>query len=773
MSDEEDDERKSPDSQSSMARRLSAESWARLARVRVRVAAMRVAGRTLIRRFLPNESQHLFALTLAVGVVCGLVAVAFHLAIRAAEHLLIERALHAEGSIWMVWTVLTPTLGGLLAGAALTWIVPGARGSGIPQVKQAFAVEGGRVRFRDAFGKFIVGALQIGSGASLGREGPTVQICAGAASLLARATSLPPRQMRRLTPVGVAAGIAAAFNAPIAAVTFTIEEIVGKLDQAVLSGVVIAAALAAVIERGILGVHPVIEVDQTYGLDHPSSLALYAVLGVAAAFISVAFTDSLLKLRLWFRGVRVVPSWMHPGIGGLVTGVLAVAMLRFLGTTGVTGGGYETLGHALAGQLGFRVLVALCVVKLVATVFSYSSGGAGGIFAPSLFVGAMLGGAVGHLDVFLLGHESRQLGAFALVGMGAVFAGVIRAPITSVLIIFEMTGGYGLVLPLMLANMTSYVIARRLRPTPIYEALLEQDGVVLPHAAPPAHPLEQLQVADAMVRDVVTLRVDQSIADGVTLVAAQTFARMPVVDLAGAVLGVVPVGHLRSAVDGTSPVTTLMQPCHVIRSDAPLLRAVVRMNDLGVRQLLVVDAETESRLVGILAMSDLVRAHARAAPMGPHVAGSQRTGPLPELVARSLMVPPIQVSGSAKVQDLASQLRDGGAKAFVVREGADEFGVLLPEHLLEFARDEDLEKMLIAADLARPAPTVTEGADVAALVEAMREDGTEATVVVDARTGEPLGVVTKSALARAFLDWYASRPSLLSERPAPATVEPG
>ncbi|MBK6847449.1 MAG: CBS domain-containing protein [Proteobacteria bacterium] len=199
--------------------------------------------------------------------------------------------------------------------------------------------------------------------------------------------------------------------------------------------------------------------------------------------------------------------------------------------------------------------------------------------------------------------------------------------------------------------------------------------------------------------------------------------------------GVVPVAHLRSVVDGTGPVTTLLQPGPVIRSDAPLLRAVVRMNDLGVRQLLVVDAETESRLVGILAMSDLVRAHARAAPTGPRPAGLQRPGPLPELVARSLMVPPIEVSGSAKVQDLASQLRDGGAKAFVVREGADEFGVLLPEHLLEFARDEDLEKMLIAADLARPAPTVTEGADVAALVEAMREDGTEATVVVDAQTG--------------------------------------
>lgn len=459
--------------------------------LRVLVAARMLAIKGLLRRSLEDEARHLFLLTLVVGLVCGLVAVSFHLAIQAAEGLLIQRALHAPGDSWMFWTILSPTIGGLCAGAALTWLTPGARGSGIPQVKRAFAIEGGRVRFRDAVGKFIIASLQIGSGASLGREGPTVQICAGATSLLARATSLAPRNMRRLTPVGVAAGIAAAFNAPIAAVTFTIEEIVGTLDQAVLSGVVVAAALAAVIERGILGVHPVIEVAQNYGLDHASSLPLYLMLGLSAAVVSVAFTDSLLWLRAWFRGLRKLPSWMHPGVGGLVTGVLAVLVLHFLGTEGVNGGGYQTLGLALAGKLGLRALVVLCAVKLAATVFSYSSGGAGGIFAPSLFVGAMLGGALGHLDVAILRHEPSQLGAFALVGMGAVFAGVIRAPITSVLIIFEMTGGYGLVLPLMLANMTSYMIARRWRPVPIYEALLAQDGVVLPHAG--AKPSDRLR----------------------------------------------------------------------------------------------------------------------------------------------------------------------------------------------------------------------------------------------------------------------------------------
>lgn len=512
----------------------------------------------------------------------------------------------------MVWTIVTPTLGGLFAGAALTWIVPGARGSGIPQVKQAFATEGGRVRFRDAIGKFVIGSLQIGTGASLGREGPTVQICAGAASLLARATSLPPRNMRRLTPVGVAAGIAAAFNAPIAAVTFTIEEIVGTLDHAILSGVVVAAAIAAVIERGILGVHPVIHVDQTYGLDHASSLPLYALLGLAAAFVSVAFTDGLLGLRRWFRSLRRVPAWAQPAVGGLVTGTLAVALLHFLGTSGVTGGGYATLGQALAGQLGLRLLVALCAVKLIATVFSYSSGGAGGIFAPALFVGAMLGGIVGHADVFLFGHEERQLGAFAVVGMGAVFAGVIRAPITSVLIIFEMTGGYGLVLPLMLANMSSYMVARRLRPTPIYEALLAQDGVTLPQHSPNAHAAEMLLVADAMTSNVVCVQQEQSVAHAQLLTAATAFSLIPVVGSGAAVLGTVSVAELHRAPADTS-LSNLMKPAHQIHSDEPLVRAVVRMNDWGTRQLVVVDRSAADKLVGILSMSDVVRAYAVAA----------------------------------------------------------------------------------------------------------------------------------------------------------------
>ena len=214
--------------------------------------------------------------------------------------------------------------------------------------------------------------------------------------------------------------IAAAFNAPIAAVTLTIEEVVGDLDQAVLAWIVVAAAIAAGIERAVLGEHPVFTISKHYGLEHFSSLLFYAVLGVAAAVISLVFTDSLLILRKRFQRMKLLPAWARPGVGGLVTGGLAVAAIYWLGTNGVTGGGYGTLSLALSGSLAFRALLVLCVFKLIATVFSYGSGGAGGIFAPALFIGGTLGGVFGYFDHSLFHHSGNELGSFALVGMGAV-----------------------------------------------------------------------------------------------------------------------------------------------------------------------------------------------------------------------------------------------------------------------------------------------------------------------------------------------------------------
>ena len=590
--------------------------WWQTAWRRLRIA-LRLRGLYLLRaeiRFAPTEAQRLFFLTIMIGIVCGLAAVAFHVSITLVSHALIDQAMSAPGRTWIGWTLATPTLGALACGILLQYVVPNARGSGIPQIKVAFAVRGGRLRLRDSVGKFFLGALQLGSGSSLGREGPTVQICAGVASFLGRLTGVSPKALRRLIPVGAAAGIAAAFNAPIAAVTFTIEEVVGNLDQAVLSGVIVAAALSAVIERSVLGEHPIFSLPQQYGLLHASSLVIYALLGVAAAIVSIIFTDSLLGLRLAFRKSRL-PSWARPAVGGLVTGALAVVAWWKLGVHGVTGGGYDTLGAALTGNIGVEVMFVLCAMKILATVFSYGSGGAGGIFAPALFIGGMLGGVIGQLDGALLNHAGEPIGAFALVGMGAVFAGIIRAPMTSVLIIIEMTSGYSLILPLMIANMTAYALARHWRPTPIYEALLEQDGIRLSgsHVSEEVRSLRVAQFAKegAQVR---TFRINARAHEIVAQREPSTQLVYPVLDEAGKIAGIITpdeIAILTSEPDLLLLVNAadLMRPAVSVDLEDDLGFALQTMISSGLSQLPITDAS--GQCVGFVTEADIAQAYQR------------------------------------------------------------------------------------------------------------------------------------------------------------------
>jgi CIC family chloride channel protein len=581
-------------------------------------------------RFSLTERQRLFGLTILIGGVCGLVAVAFHEGIRGVEKLTIERAFASRGHTWIAWVIAVPTLGALASGVML-YFVPGARGSGVPQVKVAYASKAMKLRLRDSVGKFVIGMIQIGTGSSLGREGPTVQICSGVAKGIGKLGGVSAQNLKLLLPVGSAAGIAAAFNAPIAAVTFTIEEIVGKLDQTLLSGVIVAAALAAVVERSILGENPVFTIPKGYGLDHASSIVLYAAMGVAAAFVSVAFTESMLKVRRWFNTSTRLPLWLRPSVGGLVTGLAAAGVMLFLHVGGITGGGYGSLTNALSGTYVVEVLLVLGVCKLISTVFSYSSGGAGGIFAPSLFIGAMLGGAFGVLDVVLFDHPHSEVGAFALVGMGAVFAGTIRAPITSVLIIIEMTGGYGLTLPLMISNMVAYGLARQMRPTPIYEAFLEQDGIQL-HAKKP-----NVDAIDGLTIN----RVKLALGPHVTFAPHDGAARLlevvtisgrqdvfPVLDANKGLVGIITLEDLTALAAEADlgelvRAADIMRPPVALRPHELVSRALDQMTSMGVRELPVVD-DTQ-RLLGLV--DEAAIAHEfmrvrRAARVDPAVSGT-------------------------------------------------------------------------------------------------------------------------------------------------------
>lgn len=591
--------------------------WREAARVVARYVWQTTSDRflQLLLRVLPGEQQRLLLLTIVIGGTCGLAAVLFHLAIGVVENQLINRALNVPGNAWIAWTLLCTTLGALACGALLAFVAPGARGSGIPQVKIAYGIKSGRVRLRDAFSKFGIAVLQIGSGGSLGREGPTVHICAGIATGLGRMFALSPKNQRRLLPVGTAAGIAAAFNAPIAAVTFTVEEIIGDIDHTMLSGVVVAAALAAVIEHSVLGTHPVFAVPTEYGLTHASSLLVYTLLGVTAAFVGNAFSGALVGSRGWF-GRLSVPVWTKPAIGGLITGLLAVVAFLAIGARGITGGGYATLSAALTGNLGWKVLLGVGVLKFLATAASYGSGGAGGIFAPALFLGGMLGGCLGIFDQEILGNYDNQIGGFALVGMGAVMAAVVRTPITSVLIIFEMTHSYGLVLPLMIANSVAYVLARQMRPMGIYDALLAQDGIHLPHRHRSSDTLAAYRVSEAMTTELVVLPSDVSVSEAMARTDGHTHTVYPVMQFEGKLLGLVSQSRLRRRLaegHGHTLVADCARLDECLTDHQSLMDAVARMHSVGARQMLVVDQDAPDRLVGMLAMSDVVRAHARAA----------------------------------------------------------------------------------------------------------------------------------------------------------------
>jgi CIC family chloride channel protein len=367
----------------------------------------------------------------------------------------------------------------------------------------------------------------------------------------------------------------------------------------------------------VLGENPIFSIPQGYSLDHAESLVLYAALGVASALMAVSFTESLLWLRKRFNAAKRLPLWLRPGIGGLATALIAITMVSVVHVRGVTGGGYEGLAGALDGNYTYEVMLALGAAKLVATVMSYSSGGSGGIFAPALFMGAMLGGAFGTLDVAVFGHSHAEVGSFALVGMGAVFAGVVRAPITSVLIIIEMTAGYGLTLPLMISNMMAYGVARQLRPTPIYEALLEQDGIFL-HAKKPT-----TDAIDGLVLDRIQLDAGPHVeftpkARGSELLeVAENSGRQevfPVVDDTRRVVGLITLEDLTALADESDLealvcATDLMRPPMALQPTDLASRALELMLSMGVRELPLVDSE--GKLLGLITEAAIAHEYMR------------------------------------------------------------------------------------------------------------------------------------------------------------------
>src|SRR3984893_2828566 len=364
-----------------------------------------------------REEQIFLVLTLVIGALVGLAVVAF---IVVTERF--GARLYPPGSA--AWRrFLIPALGSLAMGYLLYRYFPEARGSGVPQTKAALYTREGRISLSTAIGKFFCTAVTLACGIPLGREGPSVQVGGGIASVLGRKLGLRPEKVKSLIPVAAAAAIAAAFNTPLAAVLFTLEEVVGDLHAPVLGSVVLASATSWGVLRLLLGNDPLFKVTQ-YQLVNPWEFTIYAVLGVAGGLLSVAFTKLLLGMRERFLKFPRKTLPFQPVVGGIVVGIMGWFVPQVLGV------GYEHVGAALNGGMALRLMVLLLVLKLFAVTTSYASGNAGGIFGPSLFLGAMLGGSIGTVAHNLLPDYVASPGAYALVGMGTAFAGIIRAPMT-------------------------------------------------------------------------------------------------------------------------------------------------------------------------------------------------------------------------------------------------------------------------------------------------------------------------------------------------------
>jgi CIC family chloride channel protein len=551
-----------------------------------------------------SENHLILILSLLVGALVGLVVVAFILL----TGRLSARMYPAGGAGWR--RILVPTLGSLSTGYLLWRFFPSARGSGIPQTKAALFIQDGRITFRTAVGKFLCCSASLATGMALGREGPSVQIGAGLASVIARNTGLSSKHVKALVPVGCSAALAAAFNTPIAAVLFSLEEIMGDLNATVLGTAVLSSATSWMVLHLVLGDDPLFHVTG-YRLINPWELTIYGVLGIVGGLGSTIFVKLLLRLRQWFGQLPRQTVWLQPVAGGLTVGVMGYFAPDVMGV------GYNFVEQVLNGDVVLKTVLLLGVLKIIATCMCYSSGNAGGIFGPSLFIGAMMGGAVGSVAHTLFPSITAGPGAYALVGMGTAFAGIVRTPLTSVIMIFEVTRDYTIIVPLMVSNLIAYFISSRLQHVSIYEALAEQDGIHLPTAEARAQ-AGRSQVAHAMREASIILSPDTLVDDAREQVKNSLLNAWPIVDREG-LYGMLRASELENAAANGYAAKNIRElfrqqfqdaPLHLdsahVHPDHTLSLALERMGSNGLRTLPVVSRANVRQLLGIVLLDDIL-----------------------------------------------------------------------------------------------------------------------------------------------------------------------
>lgn len=546
-----------------------------------------------------RENQFFLFLAILIGIFSGLAVVCFRIAIDW-THLLV---FGSSETISIGRVVVVPAVGGLVVAVLVLYAFPRARGSGVNQTKAAVYVSDGYIPFETVTGKFVTCAIGIGTGQSLGPEDPSLQMGAGIASAIGRRLNLSREKIRLIAPVGAAAGLAAAFNAPISSVLFVIEEVIGTWSAGALGAIVLAAVSSVVTMRTFLGSQSLFRIPP-FRVAGVRDLLGYVVLGIVGGGASLLFLKWLAyarpKIQRWPRWTQ----YFQPAIAGFFIGLIGI------GAPQIMGAGYSVIDQALHGEFVWKFLLILAGLKILATGLSFLSGTPGGLFAPTLFIGAMLGGSVGSIEHHFFPHLTGTVGTFALVGMGTFFAGFLRTPITSVFMVIEVSGSYTAVLPVMISSLVAYVISRKYQRVPLFDLLGRQDGLFLP-SIEEKREQSALTVESAMQAEAAVLvSPHQPIAE----VARQARAKpgLPLLlHLHEGEWRLLDRDELAGIAEDSSANSTSLEaiakgPLPILFRDQSLDDALHALSDWPV--LPVVNRADLSRLEGVISVADILRA---------------------------------------------------------------------------------------------------------------------------------------------------------------------
>jgi CIC family chloride channel protein len=569
----------------------------------------------VIRRILVNEikrlrkTEHTFMVVVAViiGIAGGFGAIFFRFAIRFFQGLFFGSWHYTlDYALKLPWYVKlgAPTLGGLIVGPIVYYFAREAKGHGVPEVMESIVKHAGAIHPRVMIAKVTASAVSIGSGGSVGREGPIVQIGSAIGSAIGQVLRVTGPRLRTLVACGTAAGIAGTFNAPIAGALFAMEVILSDFGISQFSPIVISSVSATVISRHFLGDFPAFVIPK-YQLVSVFEMIPYAVLGILAAFLALAFINLLYKTEDLFEMLRI-PNFLKPAMGGLCIGAIGIYFPHIFGV------GYETIDLALQSSLAWYFLLLFIGLKLMATSITIGSGGSGGIFAPSLFLGASLGGFVGTVVHSLMPASTASPGAYALVGMGAVAAGAMHAPITAILIIFELTDDYRIILPLMIACIISVLITTRLKKDSIYTLKLSRRGLSL-FRGREVNVLRSLKVSQAMSTDCVRLSLDTPFPKIMDLTVNSPHSDFFVVDKDGHLLGVVSIHDVRKILyqsedlDSLALAYDLLTPIHHYFTPEDTLDIIMKaFSELNIDELPVVNNDYERNFIGTISKNNVI-----------------------------------------------------------------------------------------------------------------------------------------------------------------------